>query len=129
MFRFGLTMQNLIKGGIMKKDFEIFKNEFKKWQDRLELNDWQVYFKNEPLDDVFACIERRYNGRVATASLSTHVPDTAKEFIDTISSAKHEALHLLLSDLVGVAHDRYVDQDQINREEERLVVKLMSIIK
>jgi hypothetical protein len=118
-----------IKDSKMKKDFEIFKKEFKKWQDRLELNDWQVYFKNKPIGNSFACLELQYTGRVASASLNTSVPDGDKEFRDPISSAKHEAFHLLLSDLVGVASDRYVDEAQIDREEERLVVKLMSIIK
>lgn len=114
----------------MSKDFEVFKKEFKYWQERFGLLDWEVYFKHEPVDAGFACIHYKNNSRVATATINSDVDAYNKELVDPKGSAKHEAIHLLLSDFFIMANERYISsEDEIEREEEKLVVKLMKIIK
>lgn len=114
----------------MSKDFELFKKEFKYWQERFGLLDWKVYFRHEPLDDMFACLVRQRNGRVATATISNKIDKYNKDLVDPKGSAKHEALHLLLSDFYLAAVERYISSEtELEREEEKVVVKLMEIIK
>jgi len=112
-----------------KKDFEIFQKEFKYWQERFGLLDWEVYFKHEPVDAGFACIHYKNNSRVATATINSDVDAYNKELVDPKGSAKHEAIHLLLSDLAHMGLDRHATSEDLEREEEKLVVKLMKIIK
>ena len=114
----------------MNKDFALFQKEFKKWQREFGLNGWKVYFRYRIIKpkERFAELDRDCNNYVATASLNSEVPDYNKPFVDIKRDAKHEAIHLLLSRLVGLAEYRYASNQEISESEEELVNKLMGLI-
>lgn len=112
----------------MKNEFAEFQKWFKEYQKRFGLNGWQVYFEYKPLEDSFANITVSYRLQSATAQLNNKLPDKDKPFKDIKRSAKHEALHLLLSRLEGNARHRYASEDEITESIEELVVKLEGLI-
>lgn len=110
-----------------KKDFEVFQKEFKYWQEKLGCLDWKVCFEHEDIKDSLAQICTNNNGRIATVTLDKDTQHIKEHH--PAESAKHEALHLLLADIGGVAYNRFTTPEVIDREEEKLVVKLMGLIK
>jgi len=109
-------------------EFELFKDEFTKWQYRFGCNDWRVYFKYEELDDKFACITPEYENGAALVSLNSNVPEKNKPYADILLTAKHEAIHLLLADLTGLAWSRFVSKEELIECEEKLVHKLEGLL-
>ena len=113
---------------VTAKQFEEFKAEFKKWQEKFGLNGYQVYFKHCQLDNDFAQISRTQNSMVATVSLANSVEGDDAKFLDVKNSARHEAVHLLLSKLSDCASCRYVTEDGIYEAEEEAVNRIMSVL-
>ena len=109
----------------MKKDFELFKKEFTRYQKLFGLVGYKVYFKYEPLD-CFASIE--VDGMVATVVLASEVSPEHEPFNDIKLSAKHEAIHLLINRLERLARRRYTTPDEITDASEELTVKLEGLI-
>lgn len=107
-----------------KKEFNLFKVEFKKWQDRFGLNGWKVYFKEEKTENAFADITTDIGNMVATVRYNNE----DAEFKDPEVSAKHEAIHLLIGRLEQNARYRYVTSADINETAEELVHKLEGLI-
>jgi len=110
------------------KDFELFQKEFKKWQKLFGLTGYKVYFKHEPLDGSFASINVKQGDSVATVRLNSVVPDGDKPYRDVRKSAKHEAIHLLISRLEMNGRYRYASEGEIYESAEELVVKLEGLI-
>ena len=110
-------------------DFELFKKEFQKWQQRFGLIGYKVYFKYEPLDSSFANIYVNQDEMVVTVTLNSKLPDKDKPFKDVKQSAKHEAIHLLVGKLDQNARYRYVSEHEIHESVEELVFKLEELIK
>lgn len=110
------------------RDFEIFKREFLKWQTKFGLIGWAVYFKYEPLDDSFADISINLEGMVATVRYNSKCQDKDKEFDDPKRSAKHEAIHLLVSRLEHNGRSRYITGAEMYEATEELVRKLEVLI-
>lgn len=110
-------------------EFLQFQKEFKKWQQRFGLTGYRVYYKYEPLAKCFAQL-RTGNGhlQVATVVLNSKLPDKDKPFKDIKNTAKHEAIHLMLTRLMTNARWRYGDEEEINEAEEEIVVKLEDLI-
>ena len=111
-----------------KKHFEIFKSECLKWQEKLKLDDWHIFFQHTKLDGVDANTLRssEYN---ATLSLDTTIIDVdynmpIDDYIKQL--AKHEMIHVMLGyfALQAVRPERIRDE-----AEEALVRKLEKIIK
>jgi len=113
----------------MSRDFEVFKKEFKKWQQRFGLNGWKVYFKHEPLDSAFAEIETNLDGMVATVILNSKLPDKDKPFKEVKRSAKHEAIHLLTARLEYNGRARFSSSAEIYESAEELNNKLYDLIR
>ena len=109
-------------------DFELFQQEFKKWQQKFGLTGYKVYFKYEPLNDSFASIVISQGGMAATASLNSQLPDNAKSYKDVKRSAKHEALHLLVGRLEQNGCYRYSTENEMHEAVEELVFKLEDLI-
>lgn len=114
-----------------KKDFELFKKEFLRWQNTFQLNDWKVDFVHEKSDGgERASIARDIYGRRATvffnrdwdASIEPLTPQAIKE------TAKHEAIHLLLSRVILLGKQRFVDENSIYEAEEELIGKLINLL-
>jgi hypothetical protein len=105
-------------------EFVLFQKYFKEYQQRFGLNGYQVYFKYEPLEDSYAEITIKERDKVVTVRLQKG--DAL--FKDIKKSAKHEALHLLLSKLEHEAEDRFTTERVIDEITEELVVKLQNLI-
>ena len=112
-----------------RQDFELFQQEFKKWQYRFGLTGYKVYFKHEPLDGSFASINVNQGDMIATVRLNSTLPDKDKPFRDIKRSAKHEALHLLVGRLEQDGRYRYASESEIYEAGEELVNKLEELIK
>ncbi|MET0038791.1 MAG: hypothetical protein ABW041_01430 [Dehalococcoides mccartyi] len=110
------------------KDFSTFKKEFEFWMNKFGCTDWQVIFKYENLDNANAEISRDAETRYAVVTLASNIPDDIKKFKPVSSLAKHEAIHLLLSNLYCLAQSRHVSNAELATEEEKLVVKLVNLI-
>ncbi len=109
-------------------DFELFQQEFKKWQYLFGLTGYRVYFKYEPLEDRFADITVEQSDMVATVRLSNNLPDKAEPHRSVKQSAKHEAIHLLLHRLESLGRCRYIGSEEIYEATEELVFKLEGLI-
>ncbi len=109
-------------------DFKLFQKLFKEYQKKFGLTGYKVYFKHEPIDGRFACIEIIPANRVAVVSLNSDLPDTEKPFQDIKRSAEHEALHLLIYGLEDLAKSRYIQEWMISEVCEELVNKLGDLI-
>jgi len=112
----------------VNEDFALFQEEFKRYQQLFGLTGWKVYFKYEPLEEHFAEINANLGGMVATVSLNSKLPKKDKVFKDIKQSAKHEAIHLLLSRLEKNARYRFVSEGEIYETTEELVFKLENLI-
>lgn len=112
----------------MNEDFEIFQQEFYKWQKLFGLTGYFIYFKYEPLCENFADIVIDHQRCAVTVRLNSDIPNKNKPFLDVNETAKHEAIHLLVSNLEDLGYKRYVTEDDIRAAAEQLVNKLATLI-
>ena len=108
------------------KDFLAFQKEFLYWQQKMGCTGYKCYFKHEPLENSFARIKINSEEMVATVSL--HNGPEEKEHKNVKRSAKHEAIHLMLSRLEDVAGRRHIRAGEIYESVEELVFKLEKLI-
>jgi len=111
-----------------RTDFEVFKDEFTYWQARFGLTGYKVYFKYEPIENAWADIDVIHVDRVVTVRLDSEVTDEGRLQRDVKSSAKHEAIHLLLMELQHLTGERYIREDEIYAAVESIVFKLEGLI-
>lgn len=103
---------------VPKSDFKVFQEEFKKWQDRFGCNHWYTYFEFKPLEDAQASLRKNEESAVCCATLSSELKhDTS----DPKGNALHESLHLLLAKLTWMAKCRFIHEEEIDAEDERVV--------
>ena len=110
------------------KEFIAFQKWFTFYQKKLRLNNYKVYFKYEPLKDVFADIDIDQNGMVATVRLNSALTDKDKPFKNPKNHALHECIHLLLGRLSTRAQARYVAACEIYEAEEELVRRIETLL-
>ncbi len=109
-----------------QKRLDEFTERVHFWQSYLCLDDYDIYVEQGTLaDGTMADISRDTDARSAVVRLHDAIPGVD---VPLDSLAKHELIHLLLSELSALAHTREVTHDQIAREEERAVVKLCRLI-
>lgn len=108
----------------LPREYELFKKEFTKWQKRFGCTGWKIYFETTNNDNEYASLEANLSGMVAIVKFNVN-PKYIKDWRDT---AKHEALHLLLSRLEGNARARHVTGGEIYESCEELVYKLTNLI-
>ncbi|MBH61810.1 MAG: hypothetical protein CL569_05050 [Alphaproteobacteria bacterium] len=107
-----------------KRQFNSFKRVFKAEQKRLNLNEYTVSFRLKKLRDCWACIEADPEGCVAVVEVN----DTTWQDAMVESTAKHEAIHLLLARLVEIGGRRFADEAEFRNEEERVVSLLEKLL-
>jgi len=112
----------------MDADFELFQSEFKRWQKVFGLTGYKVYFKYEPEEGYFATLSVDQGNMVATVTLNSELPDKDKPFKDIKRTAKHEAIHLLVSRLEKNGRYRYTSESEIYEATEELVNRLEDLI-
>ena len=101
---------------------KIFCEEFNKSIAMLGMNDWDIKFAEKPMKADDANIEAFPDVRVAKVTLSTKCEDDRIRLV-----ARHEAGHLFLSHFRHLARARYVEERELDMEEERLCTVLEKI--
>jgi len=112
----------------VNEDFALFQKEFKRWQKVFGLTGYKVYFKNKPLDNAFADIGINLESMVATVTLNSKFPKKDKPHKDIRRTAKHEAIHLLVSRLEQNGRYRHASSGEIYEATEELVNRLEDLI-
>jgi len=116
-----------------KKDFVKFQKECTIWLDRFWLREWQVFYSWQDLDDGTAArTEYAHHSKNVEFSLNRRQDPKGghRQFEQSIEDlAKHEVIHLLLADLIGLAESRYCTKEEIESAEHALVQKLMKLLK
>ena len=109
---------------LSKRDIEAFRESCEIWRDYLRIDDWDIYVEaGELTDGTIADVSRCVESRSAVVRLHS-LPDGEDRGQVLDSTARHEMLHVLLGDLSALAHDRSATSELIEREEEKLVVRL-----
>jgi len=108
-----------------KKTSQVMLNRYKKsftyWQNRLGLHDWAIAFKLSNVDDNQAILVTSCNALMGTA----HLHEDADAITETPENlGQHEAFHLLIASLDHLAKVRFVEEDAIRLENERIVNRL-----
>jgi len=104
--------------------FIAFQQEFKRWQHELQCDGYTVHFKLKKLDEQYASIEVDEHDKAAWVDVSEK--DIGRMEIDDV--AKHEACHLFLNRLIHLARARYVRDEEIHQEWERLASTLEKVL-
>jgi len=112
---------------LKNKHFEDFKKHCLHYLDKFQLNDYDVYFEFKELDDNAKCIISS-DGNI-TIAFNKEIDFFNKEINEFIKEiAKHEIIHCLLGRFSCLAKDRYINEKELDNEEEHLVRKLCKII-
>jgi len=107
-----------------RKDFETFKEAFALWGVVLGLQDWAVSYQFTALP-AHAKVSYDTASRIVLVTFSNSYA-VSKESIRYI--AAHEAVHLALADFSICARDRFMDEYQLDREEEAVVMRFENLI-
>ena len=110
------------------KAFEIFKKEFKRYQEFFGLLGYEVRFEFKPLNNAIAKINIEQEEMVAYVEANSKSPTFAKDSSEAIKTAKHEAIHLLIGRLRDYAYCRFLTPENIYEAGEELVRKLERLI-
>lgn len=104
-----------------RKDFGQFKAEFLRCVDLLNLNDWLITFKFEPLDNSYAMIETWSDRFSASVTFNSEtIGDHGVDAFNPKRHARHEAGHLFLARMQYIGRQRYVRPDDFEEESERM---------
>ena len=109
-------------------DFEKFQKYFTHYQKLFGLTGYKVYFKHESLEEDFANITIAHMDAVATVRLNSVLQGKDVAHKDIKRSARHEALHLLLGRIEGIAKRRYSTADELYEACEEAVHRLEELI-
>ena len=97
--------------------------------DLLGLKDWNISFSLEKLDkDSLANMSSECIGRCAVIRLAADRPKDCMDESDIRRSARHEVIHLLLSDLDFIARCRYAQESEVDTANESIVRRLERIL-
>jgi len=107
-----------------KKQFEQFQAEFLKWVDKFGLKQYKIYFDHAKLNDNYAEIHTEQIAKHARVKMCKDADDS----FDPASSAKHEAIHLLLAKLSYMAECRFLSNSEVSDEEESIVRILEKVL-
>ena len=104
-----------------KTQFKRFQKEFNKVAFDLGLSHYSWIIELAHLPNSQSMCTAQPHNKVAIITLDNDGIDDSET---PESLARHEAMHLLLADLVGLAHWRYSQKEEIKEEEERIVNRL-----
>jgi len=109
------------------QDAEYFAKSIKKWQQVLNLGDWRIEKGLKPAKQAMASVEFNDGARLATYRLG----DFGAEKITPESlekTALHELLHVFLHDLMTVAQDPKSSEDELEKQEHRVINLLEQLL-
>jgi hypothetical protein len=102
------------------EDAALFAQSVRKWQEILNLGDWRIEKGMKPAKQAMASVEFNDGARLAVYRLG----DFGAEKITRVSlenTALHELLHVFLHDLLTVAQDPKASQDEVDKQEHRVI--------
>lgn len=113
-----------------KEHFKLFKSECRGWADRLELNNWRFDFILTEIGNRQAGVLRNYITCVIAVQFNTEIVKSKDEGYRKLikDTAKHEMIHVLLGNFALLGQSRYITEDELDKAEEELVVKLEGIL-
>jgi hypothetical protein len=109
-------------------NFDIFKREFKKWQRKLGLMGYKIYFLEAALDGSWADISVNQEMMVVTLRWTSNVDTEIADGCNPAASAKHEAMHLLINRLENLGRQRTYTESEMYEASEELARKLEDLI-
>lgn len=110
--------------------FQIFKKEVRLWANRFGLKHWRIVFYHEDADDNDPCMawmNTAFNDKIANIGLARSWPGEEVTVHKIKRSAFHEAVHLLLSDLVILGQERWSVQGAYQAEEHAVIRRLEAL--
>jgi hypothetical protein len=112
-----------------EQDFQDFQKAFQKWVNIFGLQEYRIVCYHEKLEDVYAHININEPGKLAEVSFNLEFIDTQKAgYVNPEYHAKHEAIHLLLHRILWIGSRRFINEQDLTEEWERLVRKLEKIL-
>ena len=106
----------------------LFKKECNDWLVKFNLSSWEVFYWENEVDDKYkATCDRDSKKCILEFSISTKwIKEATSE--DIKHTAKHEAIHALVSEVMCKAFDRFGRERDMLEAEERLVIKLNKLL-
>jgi hypothetical protein len=102
------------------EDSALFAQSVRKWQQVLNLGDWRIEKGLKPAKNAMASVEFNEGARLATYRLGDFGAEKiTPESLD--QTALHELLHVFLHDLMTVAQDPKSSEDDLEKEEHRII--------
>jgi hypothetical protein len=113
-----------------KDDFEYFQRECLKWIDRFHLNDWDIVFSWEDLEDQLGELHAKYAARKAVIVLSKDFGDifSNRKKLQLRQTAFHEVCELLLIRIGMMAKARVFDEEELEAEIHAVINRLMKVL-
>ena len=109
------------------EDAKLFAQSVRKWQQVLSLGDWRIEKGSKPAKNAMASVEFNEGARLATYRLGDFGAEKiTPESLD--KTALHELLHVFLHDLLIVATDPKSSDEDIERQEHRVINLLENLI-
>lgn len=109
------------------EDANFFAECIKKWQSTLSLGDWRIEKGTKPAKNAMASVEFNDNARLATYRLGDFGSEKiTKESLE--KTALHELLHVLLHDLMTVAQDPKSSEEEVEKQEHRIINLLENLL-
>ena len=110
------------------EDAQYFALCVKKWQEVLNLGDWRIEKGLKPAKQAMASVEFNEGARLAVYRLGDFGAEKiTHESLDC--TALHELLHVMLHDLLTAAQDPKSSQDDIDKQEHRVINLLERLLK
>lgn len=110
-----------------KKDFEQFKTECLRFAKEWGLGDYEYSFFHTRLQDGRAAETKRdLEGSSISIWLTTN--SGGNERFDILETAKHEMLHVVLTEMAERAQYRYVSYSELEAAEHKTVNRLMKLL-
>jgi len=108
-------------------DAKIFAQSVKKWQQVLNLGDWRIEKGTKAAKQAMASVEFNDSARLAVYRLGDFGAEKiTSETLD--KTALHELLHVFLHDLMTVAQDPKSSEDELEKQEHRVINLLEQLL-
>jgi len=114
-----------------KKQLKEFKKYFEDYLKKLDLGYFDVFYYESNLNSVCQ-LNINTESKIIDVYYDPNITQKRKHMLNTVSTkylAKHEAIHVLLADFKNMAKSRFINEDQIDSEEEKLVQILAKNLK
>lgn len=112
-----------------KEQFNTFQEEALKWQKKLGLTDWKLYFKHEVDDDRYGSCTWSVSDSIATIMFTKKWDDLRPLTDSEISKcAFHEVCHVLFAYYCAAAEARFSTQEQLDSAEHSIIRRLETLM-